>query len=131
MNRRCFRFGLSRVARLLFGVLLTLAFARSGYGQNPLIFDFESGDLDGWTIVEGANTKPIGSRDLEFHAGGGPYDKSGKYYLTTLESSANDNPTDDTICVIDDEGEMTPILAGGRFVLKGTEELNRPFTAGQ
>ena len=37
----------------------------------------------------------------------------------------------DTICVIDDEGEMTPILAGGRFVLKGTEELNRPFTAGQ
>ena len=81
MNRRCFRFGLSRVARLLFGVLLTLAFVKFGYGQNPLIFDFESGNLDGWTIVEGANTKPIGSRDLEFHAGGGPYDKSGKYYL--------------------------------------------------
>ena len=31
----------------------------------------------------------------------------------------------DTICVIDDEGEMTPILSGGRFVLEGTEELNR------
>lgn len=119
MNRRSFRFGLSRVARLLFGVLLTLAFARSGYGQNPLIFDFESGDLDGWTIVEGANTKPIGSRDLEFHAGGGPYDKSGKYYLTTLESSANDNPTDDTICVIEspvfklDTGELTFLVGGG------------------
>ena len=119
MNRRCFRFGLSRITRILFGVLLTLAFARLGYAQNPLVFDFESGELDGWTIVEGANTKPIGSRDLEFHAGGGKYDKSGKYYLTTLESTANDNPTDDTICVIEspvfklDAGELTFLVGGG------------------
>ena len=32
-----------------------------------------------------------------------------------------------SISVIDDEGEMTPIILDGRFVLPGTEELNRPF----
>ncbi len=32
-----------------------------------------------------------------------------------------------TISVIDDEGEMTPIIENGRFVLPGTEELNDPL----
>ena len=32
-----------------------------------------------------------------------------------------------SICVIDDEGEMVSIIENGRFVLPGTEELNRPF----
>lgn len=34
----------------------------------------------------------------------------------------------DSIRVIDDDGEMTSIIEKGRFVLPGTEELNRPFT---
>ncbi len=32
-----------------------------------------------------------------------------------------------SISVIDEEGERTPIIENGRFVLPGTEELNRPF----
>ena len=32
-----------------------------------------------------------------------------------------------SISVIDDDGEMTPIIWDGRFVLPGTEELNEPF----
>ena len=32
-----------------------------------------------------------------------------------------------SIRVIDDEGEMLSIIENGRFVLPGTEELNRPF----
>ena len=32
-----------------------------------------------------------------------------------------------SICTIDDEGDMTPVIEDGRFVLPGTEELNRPF----
>ena len=32
-----------------------------------------------------------------------------------------------SIRVIDDEGEMISIIENGRFVLPGTEELNRPF----
>ena len=31
------------------------------------------------------------------------------------------------ISVIDEEGESTPIIENGRFVLPGTEELNKPF----
>ncbi len=31
------------------------------------------------------------------------------------------------ISVIDEEGESTPIIENGCFVLPGTEELNKPF----
>ena len=34
-----------------------------------------------------------------------------------------------SIRVIDDEGEMVSIIENGRFVLPGTEELNKPFDA--
>lgn len=33
----------------------------------------------------------------------------------------------DSIRVIDEDGEMLSIIEGGRFVLPGTQELNRPF----
>ncbi|MGI6401829.1 MAG: hypothetical protein ACOX0A_06955 [Thermoguttaceae bacterium] len=86
--------------------------------QEALHFDFETGDLEGWQIVQGENTKPIGSRELEFHGNPGPYQKSGKYYLTTLESSANDAPTDDTLCIIESpvfklSGNALTFLVGG------------------
>ncbi|MDR0391411.1 MAG: hypothetical protein LBH59_05865, partial [Planctomycetaceae bacterium] len=71
------------------------------------------GDLanEGWRIVEGKNSKPIGNRDFEYNKPSTTYSKHGKYYLTTLETSTNDKPTDDTICVIE-----SPV-----FVLNGTE----------
>ena len=85
-----------------------------------IVFDFETGDLarSGWVIIEGANTKPIGSRDKEFHDERVPYDKHGTYYLTTLESTANAAPTDDTICVIESpvfvlSGNEAKLLVGG------------------
>jgi len=85
-----------------------------------LVFDFETGDLtrEGWTIISGANTKPIGERDREFHNENVPYDKHGKYYLTTLESTANAAPTDDTICIIESpvfimSGNEVKLLVGG------------------
>ncbi|MDR1959622.1 MAG: hypothetical protein LBQ54_11380, partial [Planctomycetaceae bacterium] len=75
-------------------------------------FDFESGDLqkEGWIIAEGQNTKPIGNRDREYNADI-PYVKHSEHYLTTLETSANDRPTDDTVCVLE-----SPV-----FVLNGNE----------
>ncbi len=47
------------------------------------VFDFESGDLgkEGWKILEGDNTKPVGSRDIEFHSTTRKYAKQGKFYL--------------------------------------------------
>ena len=32
-----------------------------------------------------------------------------------------------SISVIDEDGESLPIIENGRFVLPGTEELNKPF----
>ena len=89
--------------------------------SDKLIFDFESGDLsqDGWQIVMGENSKPIGSRETEFNSPSTAYEKSGKYYLTTLETSANARPTDDTICVIESPvftitgSEITFCVGGG------------------
>jgi len=50
-------------------------------------FDFESGKLAPWKIVEGEFGHIVGSRD-QFFGKGGTYNKQGNYYLTTLEPSA-------------------------------------------
>ena len=107
-------------SNVLFTALFMGLFAVVGVAAESVVFDFESGDLakEGWTIIEGANTKPIGSRDKEFHNESNPYAKSGKYYLTTLESTANAAPTDNTICVIESpvfmlNGSEAKLLVGG------------------
>ncbi|GAB5405672.1 MAG: hypothetical protein Aurels2KO_39030 [Aureliella sp.] len=51
-------------------------------------FDFESGTLVPWKVVEGKFGQIVGSRD-EFFRNGQAYNKQGKHYLTTLEPSAN------------------------------------------
>ncbi|MDR2171679.1 MAG: hypothetical protein LBP59_16165 [Planctomycetaceae bacterium] len=89
----------------------------------PVVFDFESGDLagNGWHIIDGDNSKPIGNRNTEFHNDKIPYSKHGKFYLTTLESTQNANPTDDTICVIEspvfiiDDNEAKLLVGGGKL----------------
>lgn len=115
-----------RVASFTF-VLFILAFfahsdsrAVSRAADGALVFDFESGDLagDGWSIVEGSNSKPVGSRDAEFHDESVVYQKHGKYYLTTLESTANAAPTDDVICIVESPvfkitGDKLSFLIGG------------------
>ncbi|MDV6030490.1 MAG: arylsulfatase [Phycisphaera sp. RhM] len=50
-------------------------------------FDFESGMLEPWKVVDGEFGHVIGSRDRFFH-NQGEYNKQGDFYLTTLESSA-------------------------------------------
>lgn len=51
-------------------------------------FDFESGKLEPWKVVEGGFGHVIGSR-AEFFRNIGEYNKQGTFYLTTLESSAD------------------------------------------
>ncbi|MBM4044964.1 MAG: hypothetical protein FJ279_07615 [Planctomycetes bacterium] len=55
-------------------------------------FDFESGDLQGWRVVEGAFGKFVCDRAV-FHHDPKPYNKQGKFFLSTLES--RDNRPDD------------------------------------
>ncbi|MDR0871102.1 MAG: hypothetical protein LBN39_09965, partial [Planctomycetaceae bacterium] len=100
------------ILSVVFVSLTAACFAES------LVFDFESGTLDGWRIAEGQNTKPVGSWDKEQNHPQDAYDKHGKYYLTTLETSAHNKSTDDTICVIESPvfvltGNETKILVGG------------------
>ncbi len=95
-------------------------FSRENAPAFSLVFDFESGDLtqEGWQIVEGANSRPIGSRETEFHSEQEPYAKHGKYYLTTLEQAGHPGPTDDTNCIIESpiftiRGKEIRFLVGG------------------
>ena len=56
--------------------------------QRSASFDFESGKLEPWKVVEGKFGHPIGSR-AEFFRNKREYNKQGTYYLTTLEPSAD------------------------------------------
>ncbi len=58
-------------------------------------FDFESGKLAPWKVVEGKFGHIIGSREGFFH-NNRPYNKQGQYYLTTLESSADAEKGEDS-----------------------------------
>ena len=51
-------------------------------------FDFESGKLASWKVVEGSFGHVIGNR-INFFGNKGEYNKQGEYYLTTLESTAD------------------------------------------
>ena len=58
-------------------------------------FDFESGKLAPWKVVEGKFGHAIGSRERFFH-NNGEYNKQGTYYLTTLEASSDAEKGSDT-----------------------------------
>ncbi len=93
--------------------------AQDAPSAGTLVFDFESGDLgqEGWSIVHGANTQPIGEREFEFNRPNTPYQKHGKRYLTTLES-AERTPTDAVYCIMESpvftiKGDKITFLIGG------------------
>ncbi|HEY3325283.1 MAG TPA: hypothetical protein VGP72_32825 [Planctomycetota bacterium] len=74
-------------------VALVLSFCAAvvvGAADGVVRFDFESGDLQGWTIVEGQFGKIVTDRAV-FHHDGKPYNKQGKFFLSTLESPANES----------------------------------------
>ncbi len=50
-------------------------------------FDFETGDLQGWKVVEGQFDRMVCDR-ATFRNTGKPYNKQGKYYLCTIETAA-------------------------------------------
>ena len=83
-------------------------------------FDFESGTLAPWKIVEGRFGHIIGSRETFFH-NQREYNKQGAFYLTTLESSADaekgmDSQTGVIVSplFVPEAGTMTFRVGGGR-----------------
>jgi hypothetical protein len=82
-------------------------------------FDFESGKLEPWKVVEGKFGHIIGSRS-DFFRNQREYNKQGKYYLTTLEPSADaEKGMDGQLGVIvsplfkPERGQMTFRVGGG------------------
>ncbi len=92
----------------------------AGPSPRTAAFDFESGKLAPWKIVEGDFGHPLGSRS-EFFRSQREYNKQGEYYLTTLEPSPTAERGQDSqtgIIVsplfIPATGSMTFRVGGGR-----------------
>ena len=78
-------------------------------GADLIRFDFETGDLQGWQVIEGAFDQLICDR-ATFHNTGKPYNKQGKHYLSTLEKQ-DYRPSD----------AFTGVVESPVFVLGGPE----------
>ena len=91
-------------------LLAGLAFApvARAADEDRLRFDFETGDLQGWQVVEGQFEKPLSNRELFFNHPGVKYNKQGAWHLNTLELQ-NGKPT----------GAMTGVIESPVFVLSG------------
>lgn len=61
-------------------------------------FSFETGDLQGWQVVEGSFGKLISDRATEYHSQK-PFGKAGKYFLSTLDTQ--EGPSDDFMGTIE------------------------------
>ncbi len=64
--------------------LLAAGFAAASWAAE-LRFDFESGDLQGWQVVDGGFGKVVTDRET-LYDGKHPYGKQGKYFLSTFET---------------------------------------------
>jgi hypothetical protein len=72
-----------------------------------LRFDFESGDLQGWEVVEGEFDRLVSDRTSLPRWKDMPFNKQGKYHLSTVETK--DDATD----------KMTGVIQSPRFRLEG------------
>jgi hypothetical protein len=99
------------------GILAVAGLAAAGLAAE-VRFDFESGDLQGWRVLDGAFGKVVSGRAQEHH-GGAPYTKEGAYFLSTLESEDGQRPVDQFTGVIESPvvvlsaSEITLLVGGG------------------
>lgn len=98
--------------RPILSILLVCTVTRSPLGaaaERPaVVFDFESGELQGWRIVEGEFYKPIVDREFYVNHPKQKYNKQGKYYLATVEHSSGRT-----------SGKPTGVVESPVFVLTG------------
>ncbi|MEI7957218.1 MAG: hypothetical protein WCJ66_18800, partial [Verrucomicrobiota bacterium] len=83
----------------------------------PLHFDFETGDLQGWKVVEGSFARVVTNR-AEYHNKGAYASRQGKFHLSTVEGP-NDSSADTQRGVIEspvfllDAPEISFLIGGG------------------
>ena len=70
-------------------LLMSLVFALGVQAKaERIVYDFETGDLQGWKVTSGAFERIVTDRAKE-HNTGNPYTKGGKYFVSTLEDKHN------------------------------------------
>ncbi|MEW6237621.1 MAG: hypothetical protein AB1656_19735 [Candidatus Omnitrophota bacterium] len=98
----------------LFGLLEPLSAASS----DSLLFNFESGDLQGWKVVDGKFDDLVCRRVFFHNQPDVPYNKQGKFFLSTLECS-DGRPNDAMTGVIESpvfiltSGAVSFLIGGG------------------
>ncbi len=92
--------GLGRLLSAAVGLLVLSATSRAADGT--IRFDFESGDLQGWKVVEGRFDRFVCDR-ATFHHGQVKYNKQGRHFLSTLELK-NGRPDDKMTGVAESPG---------------------------
>ena len=102
---------------LAFGPWLSLAVIAST-AQAEVVFDFESGDLQGWQIVEGQFAQVVSDRATFHNRPEQPYNKQGRYFLSTLEmpdGAPNDGQVGTILSPVFrlDGPQMTLLVGGG------------------
>lgn len=105
--------------KVLWIILLCGMGAAAAAQGGEIRFDFESGDLQGWQVVEGAFGRLVSDRTKEHH-GGAPYTKVGTFFLSTLESADGTRPDDrfegviESPVVVLEAPEVTLRVGGGK-----------------
>lgn len=91
---------------------------KSGSPAKKTGFDFESGDLQGWSVAEGEFGRVVTDRATYHNTPQAAYNKQGRFYLTTLETK-DDQPDDRYAGVLESpvfvlsEPEISFLIGGG------------------
>ncbi len=81
--------------------------AKAGAAEkHSLVFDFETGDLQGWKVVEGEFDRIICDREFRRNKKDEKHNKQGEYYLTTTEQAGGEY-----------DDKMTGVVESPVFVL--------------
>lgn len=84
-----------------------------------LRFDFETGDLQGWKVIEGSFEALVNDRSFFHHTlGAARYNKQGKHFLTTLERAGGGRGNDQQTGIVESpvftlRGDRASFLVGG------------------
>ncbi len=87
--------------------------------KHTLVFDFETGDLQGWKVVEGKFDYLVSDRATFHNTPNEAYNKQGKYHLTTLEAESGKVGADKMTGTVEspvfvlDKPEISMLVGGG------------------
>jgi hypothetical protein len=123
---------------LVFATLLGVGGPIGAAEPSRVVFNFDSGGLEGWRVVEGEFYKLVGDREFFVNHPTVKYNKQGRYYLATFEHE-NGRTTGQKTGVIESPvfvltgGQISLLVGGGShdntYVALSTEDGKEVFHA--